>query len=71
MAKVRYNITLPGKFEGILDSLSDQENISKAEVIRKALVLYDYLFREAIQKNNKIVIRDTTSAKEEKEIVLT
>ena len=68
MAKVRYNITLPSKFEVILDSISDHENISKAEVIRKALVLYDYLFREAIQQNNRIVIQNRTDEKE-KEVV--
>jgi hypothetical protein len=69
MAKVRYNIALPSKFEGILEGLANQDEVSKAEVIRRAIVLYDYLSREAIQKDNKIVIKDKNN--EEKEIVLT
>ena len=65
--KVRYNVTLPKKMDTILENISDQDDVSKGEVIRRALAIYDYLLK-AKDADKKIVLRDD-KANEETEIV--
>ena len=66
MSKVRYAIALPSKFDGILESLSASEEVSKVEIIRRAIVLYDYLIL-AVNRGAHLFIKN---GKDQREIVM-
>lgn len=68
--RVRYNITLPAKFDSILDSLSKLDGEPKGEIIRRALALYDYLRKETKDNKHKLIIEDEGN-KKAREIVFT
>jgi hypothetical protein len=69
-SRVRYNITLPAKFDSILESLSKSEGEPKGEIIRRALALYDYVRKETSDNKNKLLIEDAAT-KKAREIVFT
>ncbi len=66
----RLTIQFPEKTDEILSYLATKQNISKTEVLRRALSLYKYLDREARDKGYKVTIADEND-KVLKEIVLT
>ena len=66
----RLTIQFPEKTDEILSYLAAKQNISKTEVLRRALSLYKYLDREARDKGYKVTIADEND-KVLKEIVLT
>lgn len=54
----RLTVQFPSKTDAILSELAEKEEITKTEVIRRALSLYKFLDREAKQKGLKIAIAD-------------
>lgn len=54
----RLTVQFPSKTDAILSELAAKEEITKTEVIRRALSLYKFLDREAKQKGLKIAIAD-------------
>ncbi len=66
----RLTIQFPEKTDEILTELSSKQNVSKTEVLRRALSLYKYLDREAKDKGYKVTIADGDD-KIIKEIVFT
>lgn len=54
----RMTIEFPDKVNKLLEELSAKDQISKAEVIRRALALYSYAHTEAVDKHNKLSITD-------------
>ena len=67
--KVKYLIKLPKKFEHIIRHWAYVDNCSEGEVIRRAIVLYDYLHREIIDGENHLIIKDEET-NTEKEVIL-
>jgi hypothetical protein len=67
--KIKYLISLPHKFDHIIRHWAYVDNCSEAEVIRRAIVLYDYLHREIVDGENHLLIKDESN-NTEKEIVL-
>ena len=63
MPKIRSTITYSSKLDKIMADLASREEISKPEVIRRALVLYSYLYNEASTNGNRVVITDSTGEK--------
>lgn len=68
MAKITNTITYSSKLNKIMTDLALKEDISKAEVIRRALVLYSYLYKETSDNGKRIVITNSTG-KKAKELV--
>jgi hypothetical protein len=68
--RVRYNITLPAKFESILETLSKMDGEPKGEIIRRALALYDYVRKETSGNKHKLLLEDGAT-KKAREIVFT
>jgi len=66
----RFTVQFPEKTDEILGYLAVKQNISKTEVLRRALSLYKYLDREARDKGYKVIIADE-SDNILKEILLT
>ena len=66
----RLTVQFPSRTETILSELAAKDEISKTEVIRRALSLYKFLDREAREKGFKIAIADEND-KIIKEIVYT
>lgn len=54
--KVKYTVTLPNKIAEKIDDISSDECISKPEVIRRAVSLYNYLYRDVVVNENKLCI---------------
>ena len=52
-----------------MDRLAKEDHTTKADVLRRALALYDYLHREAVKKDRKLTIRDRDSDKVYTDIV--
>jgi len=65
----RYSIVLSTKFESVLDRVSEEEKLSKADIIRNAVSLYSRLLEET-QKNNLHVSLSNDKGKIIKEIIL-
>ncbi|MGE3535807.1 MAG: ribbon-helix-helix protein, CopG family [Candidatus Tectimicrobiota bacterium] len=54
----RMTIEFSDKVNDILTELSSKEEVSKAEILRRALALYNYVQKEAVDKNKKVSITD-------------
>jgi len=66
----RLTVQFPEKTDEMLAELANKNEVSKTEVLRRALSLYRYLDREAREKGNKVTIADKED-KILKEIVFT
>lgn len=65
----RLTIEFPEQVNKILKDLAEKDETTKVDVLRRALALYNYIHREAIDKNHKLSITDDED-KVIKEIVL-
>jgi len=54
----RLTIEFPNKVNNMLKDLAHQDQTTKVEVLRRALALYNYVHKEAINKNLKLSITD-------------
>ncbi|MFO1350371.1 MAG: hypothetical protein U1F68_06700 [Gammaproteobacteria bacterium] len=54
----RMTIEFSDKVNAILNELADKDDITKVEVMRRALALYNYVQKEAIDKDKKVSITD-------------
>jgi predicted transcriptional regulator len=54
----RMTIEFPDKVNDILTELSSKEQVSKVEILRRALALYNYVQKEAVDKKKKVSITD-------------
>lgn len=64
---VKYTTILPEKIDKILENLSKKEGSSKADILRKAIYIYDKLYSELSDDKNKLLIineEDNSSTKE-------
>ncbi len=66
----RLTVQFPDKTTQILTELSDQEEVSKTEILRRAVSLYRFLQNETREGKHKITIADEND-KVVKEIVMT
>ncbi len=64
---MKYTISLPDKIEEVINTISGIEQISKAEVMRKALISY-FVFWKNVQMGKSICIVDNGVI--EKEIII-
>ncbi len=64
---VRYTMQFPENVASTLEQLSHIKSLSKAEILRRSLAIYDYLYREACS-GCKIYLK---KGKLERELVLT
>lgn len=53
----RYSFELTKEFDQMLQKLADDKGITKAELIRRALATYSFLYEEE-KEGNKIAITD-------------
>lgn len=60
----RMTIEFPDKVHDILTELSAKEQVSKVEILRRVLALYNYLQKEAVDKHKKVSITDDTVIKD-------
>lgn len=56
MSKEKYHVTLPEKTAKILTDLSEQEQVSKPEIMRRAIAMYSYIHKELGDSGNKFCI---------------
>lgn len=54
----RLVLEFPEDVNALLDRLAKSEGISKPEVIRRAIALYNYVHEEAVEKKRKLSITD-------------
>ncbi|MDI6794749.1 MAG: hypothetical protein QME81_18095 [bacterium] len=54
----RLTIEFPDKASRILTDLAQKDQTTKVEVIRRSIALYNYIHREAVEKNKKLSITD-------------
>lgn len=54
----RLTIEFPEQVNEILKDLAKKDETTKVDVLRRALALYNYIHREAIDKNLKLSITD-------------
>lgn len=66
----RSTFTLTPKVEAMLKKIACAEGITKNEVVRRAIALYDVLYDER-QENREILVRDRATKKIKKEIIFT
>jgi predicted transcriptional regulator len=69
MAKT-YSVEFPEKIDEILDRLAKKHHTSKKEVLKKAIALYEYLYKQAEETDDKTIgIGRPSSGKIEKELI--
>ncbi|MBC8236066.1 hypothetical protein H8E77_41500 [bacterium] len=54
----RLTVEFPDKVNDILKELAKKDETTKVDVLRRALALYNYVHREAIDKDKKLSITD-------------
>ncbi len=54
----RMTIEFPDKVNTLLEELAKKDQISKTEVLRRALALYSYAHEETEEKNRRVSITD-------------
>ena len=54
----RLTIEFPEQFSEILTDLAKKDQTTKVDVLRRALMLYKYVHREAVDKQLKLSITD-------------
>lgn len=54
----RMTIEFPKQVNEMLKDLAEKDQTTKLDVLRRALALYDYLHREAAEKNLKLSLTD-------------
>ncbi len=67
---VKYTTILPEKIDKILENLSNKEGSSKADILRKAIFVYDKLYTELSDKKNKLFIIDEEDNSSTKELII-
>lgn len=55
--KVRYTVALPGSVATVFNTLSSAESMSKPEVLRRALNLYQLVYNTVIKGKNIFVLQ--------------
>jgi predicted transcriptional regulator len=68
--KTRYTVELSDNIINILNYLAEKQDVSKSEVFRRALSLYDYVIQEIVDKKLKLTAADEKD-RIVKEIVMT
>ena len=63
-----YTFSLPKEFEMLLEKIAKEKGTSKAEIIRRALVLYSTLNEERSQGNKVIIKQNDEEKNQETEI---
>ena len=54
----RMTIEFPDKVNDILNKLAEKDQTTKADVLRRALALYNFVHQEAVDKNMKLSVTD-------------
>ena len=54
----RLSVQFPSKTNEMLSDLAESEEVSKTEILRRAIALYRYINREARVNGNKLAITD-------------
>ncbi|MBM3237047.1 hypothetical protein FJZ31_12215 [Candidatus Poribacteria bacterium] len=54
----RLTIEFPDKVNDILKELAKKDQTTKVDVLRRALALYNYVHKEAIEQDKKLSITD-------------
>jgi predicted transcriptional regulator len=54
----RLTIEFNDQVNEILEKLAEKDDTTKVDVLRRALALYNYVHKEAIEKNLKLSITD-------------
>ncbi len=54
----RMTIEFPDQVSKILKDLANKDQTTKVDVLRRALALYNYIHREAVDKDLKLSITD-------------
>ena len=54
----RITIEFPDEVNEILNDLAQKDHTTKADVMRRALALYNYVHKEAVDKKRKLSITD-------------
>lgn len=54
----RMTIEFPDQINEILNQLAQKDQTTKADVLRRALALYNFVHKEAVEKKMKISITD-------------
>ena len=54
----RLTIEFPDKVNEMLVELAKKDSTTKVDIIRRALALYDYVHKEAMEKSRKVSITD-------------
>lgn len=55
----RLTIEFSNQVNEILDNLAQKDQTTKVEVLRRALALYNYVHKEAVEKERKVSITDS------------
>ncbi len=58
MKKEKYTFALPENVAKRLDELSEQESMSKSEMLRRTIALYSYVYREVVEADKKLCVVD-------------
>ena len=54
----RMTIEFPDQINEILNQLAEKDQTTKADVLRRALALYNFVHKEAVDKNMKLSVTD-------------
>ena len=54
----RFTVEFPDKADQILKQLAEKDKTTKVDILRRALALYDYVHKEAVEKDMKLAIAD-------------
>lgn len=65
--KTKYTVALPKEISTMLDNISNQLIMSKPEVLRRCIGIYDYLLSEKM-KGSKVFILDKSD--NQKEVII-
>ena len=63
-ADKRMTITFPGDLAQHLKWLAEQQGVSQAEAVRKAVALESYLRQALLEPGSKLMIKDSDSVRE-------
>ena len=66
----RLDITLNDKMEAIFDGITDEENITRAEVVRRAVATYRVLRDQTKRLDKKVMIEDADGRNKKELIVI-
>lgn len=58
----RLTIDFPDRAYQTLNELAEKDQTTKVEIIRRSLALYNYIHREAVDRNLKLSVTDQDDA---------